>query len=115
MFIATCVLAAVLAAVLLLSAYGKLTHNADQTATIIKVGFPERHIWMLAICELAGALGIVIGLFWWPIGIAAAIGVVLYFVFAVAAHLRVRQFDLQAPGGVLVLAIAVLVLRALTV
>jgi uncharacterized membrane protein YphA (DoxX/SURF4 family) len=115
MFIATCVLGAMLAAMLLFSAYGKLSHNAEQTATILKVGFPERFIWLLAVCEIAGAIGIVAGLFWRPIGIAAAIGVVLYFVLAVASHLRVKQYDIQAAGAILLLSIAVLVLRVLTI
>ena len=114
MFIATYVLTAVLAVVLLLSAYGKLTHNAVQTAIIVGVGFPEQHIWMLALCELAGALGIVIGLFWWPIGIAAAIGVVLDFVAAVGAQVAPGNSTSGLPEESYYSAIAVLVLRALT-
>ncbi|WP_428339005.1 DoxX family protein [Mycobacterium sp.] len=115
MFIATCVLSAVLAALLVLSAYGKLTRNPEQTATIVKVGFPERYIWLLASCELAAAAGIVLGLFWWPIGIAAGIGAVLYFVLAVASHLRRKMYDVQSSGAILLLSVAVLVLRALTI
>lgn len=115
MFIATCVLGAALAALLVLSAYGKLSHNPEQTATILKVGFPERYIWLLASCELAGAAGIALGMFWWPIGIAGAIGVVLYFALAVVSHLRVKHYDFQASGGILLLSLAVLVLRLLTV
>jgi uncharacterized membrane protein YphA (DoxX/SURF4 family) len=115
MFIATCVLGAVLAALLVLSAYGKLSHNPEQTATIVKVGFPEHYIWLLASCELAGAAGIVLGLFWWPIGIAAGIGVVLYFALAVASHLRRKFYDVQASGAILLLCLAVLALRALTI
>src|SRR5258705_6581862 len=115
MFIATCVLVAVLAGLLVLSGYEKLSHNPEQTATIVKVGFRERFIWLLALCELAGAAGIVLGLFWWPIGVAAAIGLVLYFVLAVASHLRAKQLDVQASGAMLLLAVTVLVLHALSV
>lgn len=115
MFIATCVLGAILTVLLVFSAYGKLSHNPEQTATILKVGFPERYIWLLAACELAGAAGLVLGLFWWPIGVAAAIGVVLYFALAVVSHLRVKLYDVQASGAVLVLSLAVLVLRVLTI
>ncbi len=114
MHIATYVVVALLAAMLLLSAFGKLTRNEMQTATIDKVGFPERYLWVLALCEIAGAIGLVIGLFWPPIGIAAAIGVVLYFIGAVTSHLRVKDFDLRASGGVLLLAVAALALRAVT-
>ncbi len=115
MYIATCVVVAILAGLLVLSAYGKFTHSPKQTDTIVKVGFPERFIWLLALCELAGAAGIVLGLFWWPIGVAAAIGLVLYFVLAVASHLRAKQLDVQASGAMLLLAVTVLVLHALSV
>ena len=69
----------------------RLTHNPQVTATVVAVGFPERFIWMLAVCEAAGAAGILLGLKWWPIGVAASIGVVAYFVLAVAAHLRAKR------------------------
>ena len=91
MFIATVVLGVLLAGVLLFSAYAKLTHNPQVTATVVAVGFPERFIWMLAVCEAAGAVGILLGLNWWPIGVAASIGVVAYFVLAVAAHQRAKR------------------------
>jgi DoxX-like family len=113
MFIATCVLGALLAAVLLFSAYAKLTHNPQVTDTVVGVGFPERFIGLLAACEAAGAVGILIGLWWWPIGVAAAIGVVAYFLLAVAAHLRAKRFDLLGAGTILAVAVAVLVLRLL--
>jgi hypothetical protein len=114
MFIATVVLGVLLAGVLLFSAYAKLTHNPEVTATVVAVGFPERFIWMLAVCEAAGAVGILLGLNWWPIGVAASIGVVAYFVLAVAAHLRAKRFDLLGAVTILAVAVAVLVLRLLT-
>ncbi|WP_428339030.1 DoxX family protein [Mycobacterium sp.] len=114
MFIATCVLGVLLALMLLFSAYGKLTHNPQVIDTVVGVGFPRRFIWLLAACECAGAVGILVGLYWWPIGVAAAIGVVTYFVLAIVAHLRAKRFDLLGAGMLLALAIAVLVLRLLT-
>jgi uncharacterized membrane protein YphA (DoxX/SURF4 family) len=51
--------AIVLGALLLLSVYGKLSKNADQIKTITGVGFPDQYIWALALCELAGALGVI--------------------------------------------------------
>lgn len=114
MFIATGVLGVLLAGVLLFSAYAKLTHNPQVNSTVVGVGFPERFIWLLAVCEIAGAVGILIGLYWWPIGVAAAIGVVAYFVLAVAAHLRAKRFDLLGAGTILAVAVAVLILRLLT-
>jgi hypothetical protein len=78
------------------------------------VGFPEDRLWLLAAAETAGAVGVVAGLFWWPIGVAAAAGVILYFLGAVGAHLRVRDLNF-APALVLLMAgVAALILRVLT-
>jgi hypothetical protein len=47
------------------------------------------------------------------IGIAAAIGLVLFFIGAVAAHVRARVFyNIAFPGAFLALAVASLVLAA---
>jgi hypothetical protein len=40
---------------------------------------------------LASAVGLVIGLFWAAIGIAAAAGLVVYFVIAAFMHVRVKD------------------------
>ena len=64
---------------------------------------------------LAGALGLLAGIAWAPIGIAAAIGVILYMVGAIVAHLRVGdRHGIASPLLPLALAIAALVTRALS-
>ena len=69
-----------------------------------------------AVLEGAAAAGIVVGLWWPPIGIAAASGAVIYFLVAVAAHLRVGDWNgLTAPTPFLVMSVATLVLRLMTV
>jgi len=75
------------------------------------VGVPEGKVWLLAGAEIAGAAGLIAGLWLWPLGVAAAAGVALYFVGAVSAHLR--KYDLKiAPAFVLLLwGVAALVLR----
>jgi hypothetical protein len=62
--------------------------------------------------EVAGALGLVAGRWWWALGIAAAVGVVLYFVGAISAHLRKYDLKVGSPALMLVWGIAALVLRA---
>jgi hypothetical protein len=114
MFIATIVVSALLAAFLLLSAQGKLTRDQRQLKTMARVGFPENRLWLLACAETAGAVGLVGGLFWWPLGIAAAAGVIVYFIGASAAHLRVRDWNVTAPVVLLAAAAAALVVRALS-
>jgi hypothetical protein len=114
MFLATAIVSALLAAVLLVSARGKLVHDPAQLKTMARVGFPEDKLWMLAGAETAGAAGLVIGLFWWPLGIAAAAGVVAYFIGATGSHLRVRDWQITPPAALLGVAAAALVLRALS-
>ena len=117
MFIALVITTALLALVAVNSAVMKLRKN-EQVLTVIHgtVGVPLRQLPVLAGLEIAGAAGILIGLWLQPLGIAAAIGLVAYFVGALIGHVRVGDTKgAAAPVVPLVLAIAVLVLRLLTV
>jgi DoxX-like family len=67
----------------------------------------------LAVLKIAGAAGLLIGIAVPGLGVAAAIGLVLFFVGALTAHLRVHDYSsIPFPGIFLLLAIASLVLRA---
>lgn len=115
MLVATYAVSIFLAVSLTFSAIGKLTKNEKVIPIMESVGVPADKIPVLAYLEIAGAIGLIAGLFWWPIGVAAAIGVVLYFVGAVVAHLRVKDTAGIAPAAFLtVVAVAALVLRLLT-
>ena len=64
-------------------------------------GVPESWLNRLAGLLLLAAAGLVVGL-WWPIaGIAAAIGLVVYFVVAVGFHVRANDTAHVATPGVL--------------
>src|SRR5205823_13018164 len=78
------------AAMAAFSAVAKIRRDAKVVHVIQEVvGVPLRFFPLLAACELAGALGLVLGI-WSPwVGVAAGIGLVIYFVGAVASHLRV--------------------------
>lgn len=65
----------------------------------------------LAALLLAGAVGLLVGIAWAPLGIAAAAGVALYFVGALIAHLRAKDPAIFPPLMFLALAVAALVLR----
>jgi DoxX-like family len=52
------------------------------------------------------------GLLWAPIGIAATVGVIAYFVLAIAAHIRAHDIEnLPTPLVIELLAVTALVLR----
>jgi hypothetical protein len=110
MFIATLVLGLVFAALLVVSAVGKFQGSASQAATLERVG-ARRIAPVLAVLELAGAAGLVIGLAWWPLGIAAGVGLALYFIGAVGAHLRVGDRTIVAPAVLLLVSLAAIALR----
>jgi uncharacterized membrane protein YphA (DoxX/SURF4 family) len=116
-FIALVVLTVLLAVLVLNSAAMKVRRNEQVLASISgTVGVPERHLPVLAGLEVAGAVGILIGLWLEPLGVAAAIGLVAYFVGALIGHLRVGDTKgAAAPVVPLLLAIAVLGIRLLTV
>ena len=115
MVAAAAVVSVVLAALLAFSAARKLGHRPEVVATYTRVGVPEDRLDRLALILLAGAAGLVAGLAWAPLGVAAAAGVVAYFILAVAAHLRADDAaHLPTPAVILALGVAALLLRLAT-
>jgi uncharacterized membrane protein YphA (DoxX/SURF4 family) len=98
------------------SGVGKIRRDPLPVRVVHKTcGIPLKYFPWLAACEFAGAAGLVIGIWWPPIGIAAGIGLVLYFVGAIVAHLRVGDFKgIGSAAFMLTLAVAALDLRVLT-
>lgn len=113
MFVATAMVSCVLAVALLGSGIAKLTGNTGQADLMAEVGFPAERMWMLGACTVAGGIGLLAGLFWWPVGVAAAVGSAAYFVGALAFHLRSGGMNQSMTGAaaLTVLSIAALVLR----
>ena len=107
---------AAMALMVMFSGVGKIRRDPRQVAVVHEtVGVPLRYLPFLAACEFAGGLGLVIGIWWSPLGVAAAAGLVLYFVGAVVSHLRVGDVKGLGPAAfMLTLAAGALVLRVLT-
>ncbi|MDQ1425004.1 MAG: hypothetical protein QOD72_2502 [Acidimicrobiaceae bacterium] len=115
MFIAYAVIAVALSIALVASGAAKLTKQSRVVESIVgRVGVPVSWFPALASAEIAGAVGLTIGLWVPALGIAAAIGVVLYFIGAVAAHLRAKDRDFAVPVVAGLLAAAAIVLRLLS-
>ena len=57
--------------------------------------------------ELAGVVGVLVGLIWAPIGVAAAIGLALLTVGAVAFHIRASDGWAKTAPAVIGIALAV--------
>lgn len=86
---------------LIVAASGTMKVRHDPKVTMIihdVVGVPLRFFPFLAACEFAGAAGLVIGIGWAPLGVAASTGLVVYFVVAVLSHVRVGDFKGLGPA-----------------
>lgn len=70
------------------------------------VDVPDSWLPFLGFVKGAAAVGLAIGLFWRPLGVAAAIGLVVFFVLAMAAHVRHRVYH-NIVGPLLFLALSV--------
>jgi DoxX-like family len=88
-------------------------------ANSVEVGVPQSWLPRLAVLKAAGAVGLFVGLVGVVLnlavapyfGIAAAVGLILFFTGALVAHLRARVFyNLYFPGMYWLLAVASLVL-----
>jgi hypothetical protein len=98
------------------SGIGKIRRDPRIVRVIHEVvGVPLKYFSLLAACELGGALGLVLGIWWPSIGVAASIGLVLYFVAATVSHLRVRDVKGIGPAAFMVaVAAGALAMRILT-
>ncbi|MEU0154755.1 DoxX family protein [Micromonospora fulviviridis] len=116
MNIAYIVTAVLVSALLVFTARNKLVRQKDVVETLIRVGVPERMFPVLAALQLLGAAGLLVGIFFRPLGIAAAVGVVLFFLGAVISHLRANDAkNAPMPAVFTVLSAAPLVLGLATV
>jgi hypothetical protein len=70
---------------------------------VLALVLPPSFLWLLGVTQFAGAVGIVAGLWWSPLAIAAAIGLVLYFLSAVGAHVRVGHPRQAVPSAAILL------------
>lgn len=112
MLISYAIVGSALALGLLVSAYGKYAGTELQVNVVHRTcGVPLEWFPFLGACEIAGAAGVLGGLASPLIGIAAALGVVLYFIGAIAAHLRVGDVKgVLSPAMCLCLSAATLAL-----
>jgi uncharacterized membrane protein YphA (DoxX/SURF4 family) len=116
MHIAYLVVTIVFALMAVFSGVGKIRRDPHQVRVIHEtVGVPLKFFPLLAACEFAGALGLLAGIEWPPLGIAGGVGLVIYFVGAVVSHLRVGDFKgIGSAAFLLVVAAGALVMRVLT-
>ncbi|MFE9396480.1 DoxX family protein [Streptomyces flavidovirens] len=112
MFITYAVVTGITIAVNAAEAVANFLRAKAVLANSAEVGVPPSWLPVLGALKGAGAVGLLLGLLGVRfIGTAAAAGLVLFFIGAVAAHVRARVFhNIAFPASFLVLAAASLVL-----
>ena len=76
-----------------------------------KVRIPQKWMIPFGILQTCGAVGLLVGFAQPALGAAAAIGLVIFFICAVSAHIRVRDRKVAGAVSFLVMAVAALVVN----
>ena len=111
MFIAYVVVTVLAAAANIFSATLDFIRFKQILINMARVGVSESWLTMLGALKAAGALGLLVGIRVPLIGIATAVGLILFFVGAIITHLRGRDYLFGLAIVFLLLAVAALVLR----
>jgi uncharacterized membrane protein YphA (DoxX/SURF4 family) len=111
--IAAVILSLVLAAAMLGSGVMKLVGAAPMRANMASVHVTPSQMRVLGVLEVLATIGLLAGLWIPALGIAAAIGSIVYFVGAIVAHVRAHDKGLQGAAALLVLSVATLVVLLL--
>jgi len=102
MFSAYIILAVLMSLMVSFSGLMKVRHDPRTTKIIHDVvGVPLKFFPFLAASEFAGALGLIVGIVWPSLGLAASAGLSLYFIGAVVGHVRVGDLKGLGPAAFL--------------
>lgn len=110
------VLTVVVGLVLAAAGGAKVAAVPDMRSRAAHLGFSVRSYRVIGGLELLGVAGLLAGLAWTPLGVAAAAGLVAMMIGAVVCHLRAGDHAREVVPAVVVAAAvcAVLVLRVQT-
>lgn len=113
MFIATLVLSALLAIAFVGAGVSKVMKVPAMVTAAEAHGFTADSYRNIGLLEIAGAAGLLIGLWWAPLGIAAALGLSVLMAGAVIVHVRAEDEVAETVPAVVLtlLAAAALVLH----
>lgn len=112
MYLAYLILTVLTATATGFGAYMDFTRHPAIVAIAERLRVPVSWMYPLGACLAAGSLGLLAGLLLRPLAIAAAAGLVLYFIGAIVTHLRVRDYRL-GNAALLLLASAATLATAL--
>ena len=96
----------VLTAACLAPAVAKVTAQPKMLASAGHFGIPWARYRLIGVAELAAVAGVLAGLYWLPIGVAAASGMAVLLIGAVTVHRRAGDGLQEAAPALLALAIS---------
>lgn len=114
MTVAAAVLSVLLGLAMIASGAATITGQEKVVENLAKADTPEEWYGWLGALKIAGGVGLLVGLWIPAIGIAAAVGLALYFAGAIAFHVRAKDPGWAPPAAIMVASVAVAVLRSLT-
>lgn len=82
------------------SAIAKLLKVPDVMASMASVGVKPKQVPVLAVLEIAGGLGVIIGIWNKSLGIISSAALVLYFLGAITAHIRSKSKIADAGAAI---------------
>jgi hypothetical protein len=109
MFIAVSLL---LATACLVPAAAKLLGHPKMQKSAAHFGIPWRRYRLIGVAELAAAAGVLAGLWWHPLGMAAAAGMIVLLTGALLTHRRALDSAKEMAPALLTLAITIAYLAA---
>ena len=107
MFTAYVLVAAFTAVATTFSATCDFVRYEQVAVGMARAGVPETWMTALGGLKMAGALGVLVGIVVPALGVAAAAGLVLFFVGAIVTHLRGRDYSPSLGLAAVFLALAV--------
>jgi hypothetical protein len=106
LFVATAVLSSVLSLLYAIGGVGKLLGARQQVKTAEHLGIPWARYRLIGVAEVAASIGLLIGLAVVPIGVAAAVGLILLMAGALAFRIRVGDGPAFLLGDTMFLLLA---------
>ena len=108
-------LSLLLAAVYLLPGAGKILGHPKMRQSAARFGISWPRYRLIGVAELAAAAGVLIGLWWHPLGLAAAAGMALLLLGAIIAHRKAADSAKEmAPAWLALLLTLAYLIIALT-
>ena len=100
-------LSLLLAAACLLPGSAKVLGHTKMQKSAAHFGIPWRHYRLIGVAELAAAAGVLAGLWWHPLGVAAATGTAMLLTGALITHRRALDSAKEMMPALLALAITI--------